>query len=149
MAVLIVLFVSWVSLRAAGALGVLAFGTWALSARYALVIMFAFTGVSHFTKMKHEMARMVPNAFPHPLAVIYVTGVLELIGAAGLLFTEFRRLAAFCLIALLTAMFPVNIKAARERLKLGGREATALWLRTPMQLFFMGLLGWSAARFQV
>lgn len=145
MAVLIVLLVSGVCCRVAGALGIFGLATWATSARYALAVMFVFTGISHFTKMKHEMARMVPSASPHPLAVIYATGVLELMGAAGLLLPNLRRVAAFCLIALLVGMFPANIKAAREKLKLGGREATALWLRTPMQLLFIGLLWWSAA----
>lgn len=144
MTVLIVLVVSWLCFRAVGALGVSGLATWALAARYALVVMFVFTGISHFTKMKHDMARMVPSAFPYPLTVIYVTGVLELLGAAGLLLPESRKIAAVCLIALLLAMFPANIKAAQEKLKVGGREATALWLRTPMQLLFIGLLWWSA-----
>lgn len=146
MAILIVLFVSWLCFRAAGALGVSGLATSVSSARYALAVMFVFTGISHFSRMKHDMARIVPRAFPHPLAVIYVTGVLELMGAAGLLLTNFRRVAAYCLMALLIAMFPANIKAARERLKLGGREASALWLRAPMQVLFIGLLWWSAAR---
>jgi uncharacterized membrane protein len=147
MVVLIVLAVSWLCFRAAGVLGVAVLGTWALSARYALVVMFVFTGISHFTKMKHDMVRMVPSAFPRPLTMIYITGILELLGAVGLLVPEFRKAAAFCLIALLLAMFPANIRAAREKLKVGGREATALWLRAPMQLLFIGLLWWSTARF--
>lgn len=147
MLVLIVLVVSWLSFRALGALGASHLATWALSARYALVVMFVFTGISHFAKMKYDLARMVPNAFRRPLTIIYITGVLELLGAVGLLLPEFRKIAAFCLIALLLAIFPANIKAARRKLKVGGREATALWLRAPMQLLFIGLLWWSAARF--
>jgi hypothetical protein len=52
--------------------------------------MFLFTGLAHFTKMKHELARMVPDVFPRPLLVIYATGVLEFLGAAGLLLPRFR-----------------------------------------------------------
>jgi uncharacterized membrane protein len=146
MTVLIVLFASWLGFRALGALGVRALAAWSASARYALSVMFLFTGLAHFTKMKHELARMVPDVFPRPLLVIYATGVLEFVGAAGLLLPKFRAAASFCLIVLLIAMFPANVKAARDRLTLRGKPATALWLRAPMQLLFTGLLWWSAAK---
>ena len=55
---------------------------------------------------EHDLARMVPRAFPRPQLVIYVTGVLEFLGATGLLLPRFRQAAAFCLIVLLMAMFP-------------------------------------------
>jgi len=145
MTVLIVLFASWLGFRALGALGVEAFAGWAHSAHYALAVMFLFTGLAHFTKMKRDLARMVPGVFPRPLLVIYVTGVLEFFGAAGLLLPNFRRAAAFCLMGLLIAMFPANVKAARDRLTLRGKPATALWLRAPMQMLFIGLLWWSTA----
>ena len=144
MAVLIVLLTSWLGFRAAGALGVSAFAAWSSSARYALAVMFVFTGIAHFTPTRRDLARMVPGIFPRPLLVIYITGVLELLGAAGLVFLRFRVAAAYCLIVLLIAMFPANLKAAREGLILRGKPATALPLRLPMQLLFIGLLWWSA-----
>jgi len=143
MAVLIVLFTSWLVLRGLGAVGVSALATWRDSAHYALAVMFAFTGIAHFNKMKHDLARMVPRIFPHPLLIIYLTGVLEFLGAAGLLLHRFRSLAGNCLIALLIAMFPANVRAATEKMTLRGKPATALWLRLPMQLLFIGLLCWS------
>lgn len=106
MTVLVVLFASWLVFRAVGALGVPALAPWSRSARYALAVMFLFTVLAHFTKMKHDLARMVPRAFPRPQLVIYVTGVLEFLGATGLLLPRFRQAAAFCLIVLLMAMFP-------------------------------------------
>lgn len=149
MAVLIVLFGSWLLLRGVGALGVSALATWRGSASYALAAMFIFTGIAHFNKMKHDLAAMVPRAIPAPLTVIYITGVLEFLGALGLLLPQFRMYAAWGLVALLVAMFPANVKAAREHLKLRGREATPLWLRSPMQLLFVGLLLWSSALPQI
>lgn len=143
MAVLIVLFGAWIALRAAGAFGVHALDGWAASAPFALGAMFLFTGIAHFNKMKYDRARMVPSAFPQPLMVIYATGVLEWLGAVGLALPATRRAAALGLILLLIALFPANVKAAREDLTLGGRRATPLWLRLPMQLLFIGLLWWS------
>jgi uncharacterized membrane protein len=144
MAVVGVLFVSWVTFRGMGALGVAVFSSWQASARYALAIMFLFTGSFHFDSMKHDLARMVPDIFPQPLSVVYATGVLEILGGAGLLFPQFHRAAAFCLIALLVAMFPANVKGALEQITVRGHKAIALWLRTPMQILFIGLLWWSA-----
>jgi uncharacterized membrane protein len=75
MAVLIVLLASWLIFRGMGALGIAAFAGWEDSARFALSVMFVFTGVSHFTKMKHDMVRMVPSVFPHPMGMVYFTGI--------------------------------------------------------------------------
>jgi hypothetical protein len=37
-------------------------------------------------------------------------------------------------------MFPANVRAAREHLKIGGAPATPLLLRTLLQLVFVGAL---------
>ncbi len=106
MAVLIVLFGSWLVFRGIGALGVGALATWQDSARYALALMFVFTGIAHFNRMKHDLVRMVPAIFRRPMLLIYLTGVLEFIGAVGLLLARFRSLAGLFLIALLIGDVP-------------------------------------------
>ena len=120
-----------------------ALASWQDSARYALVVMFIFTATAHFNKMKHHLARMIPAYFPRPLLLVYVTGVLELLGAAGLVLPQFRRLAGICLIALLVGMFMANVNAAQKGVTLRGKPPTPLWLRAPMQVFFVVLLWWS------
>jgi uncharacterized membrane protein len=119
-----------------------ALATWQSSAAYALAVMFVMTGSAHFTGMRHDLERMVPSAFPHPHWIIYATGALERLGAAGMLLPV-RGLVGACLIVLLIAMFPANITAAREGLSLRGKPTTALWLRVPMQIFFIGLIWWA------
>ncbi|MGC2182061.1 MAG: DoxX family protein [Terriglobales bacterium] len=143
MVVLIVLFTSWLVFRGAGALGVGTLATWRGSAVYALALMFVFTGIAHFNKMKHDLVRMVPAMFPRPMLLIYFTGVLEFMGAVGLLLPRFRALAGICLIALLIAMFPANVNAAFKKTTLAGKPATPLLLRAPMQALFIALLWWS------
>lgn len=145
MAVLIVLFGSWLILRAIGALGVSRFVHWHDSAAYALAVMFIFTGTAHFNKMKHDLARMIPSIFPQPLFIVYVTGILEFLGAAGLLLPATRPLAGICLIALLCGMFVANVNAAVKGMKLRGKPVTGLWLRTPMQILFIALLWWASS----
>jgi uncharacterized membrane protein len=133
MLVLIVLLAAWLVFRAIGAAGVHVFASWQHSALYALAVMFVFTATAHFNKMKHDLAQMIPSSFPRPLLIVYITGVLELLGAAGLVLPQFRRLAGICLIALLVGMF----------ITLRGKPPTPLWLRAPMQILFIALLWWS------
>jgi uncharacterized membrane protein len=146
MAVLIVLFSSWIVFRILGALGVHALAGWAPSAACALAVMFVFTGIAHFTVTRRDLVRMVPEMFPQPMLLVYLTGVLELLGAVGLLVPSARPSSAFGLMLLLVFLFPANIHAARHRLTLRGRPATPLALRLPMQLLFIGLLWWSSVR---
>ena len=146
MAVLIVLLVAWLIFRGVGALGVAAFATWQDTACYALATMFVFTAIAHFNRMKYDLARMIPPFFPQPLRIVYITGVLELLGAAGLLLPRFRPLAGVCLIALLIGMFVANVHAAQKGITLRGKPPTPLWLRTPLQVLFIALLWWSTRR---
>ena len=146
MAALIVLFASWLVFRGLGALGIAALARFHDSARFALATMFVFTGFAHFTKTKYELARMVPSVFPYPMGMVYFTGICEWLGAIGLLVMNTREAAAMALIVMLVALFPANIRAVREGLTVGGRPATQLWLRAPMQIFFIGLLWWSGVK---
>jgi uncharacterized membrane protein len=143
MLVLILLLASWLILRGIGAAGVHALASWQDSARYALVVMFVFTATAHFNRMKHDLVRMIPAYFPRPLLIVYITGVFELLGAAGLMLPQFRRLAGICLIVLLLGMFVANVNAAQKGVTLRDKPATPLWLRTPMQVLFLALLWWS------
>jgi uncharacterized membrane protein len=143
MIVVIVLIASLLLFRAAGALGVEALASWVASTRWALAVMFLFTGVAHFTRARHGMARMVPRVCGNAMAMVYFTGVCEIAGAVGILLAQTRMLAGIGLISLLVAMFPANVKAAREKLNVAGRPATPLVPRTVIQIVFIGLVWWS------
>lgn len=144
MAVLLILVVSCFIFRALGYAGIAAFATWQASARDALSLMLVFTGVSHFTSMKEDFVRMMPPSIPWPRAMVHFTGVCEIAGAVGLLLPEFRRTAAYALIAFFMAILPANIHAARAGITLRGKPATNLWLRIPMQALFIAIAFWAS-----
>ena len=144
MMVLFVLLISLLLCRAIGALGVAALGTWAGATRYALATMLVFTATAHFTKMKSDLVRMMPEWIPQPMALIYFTGLCEIAGAIGLLLPGVRRAAGIALIAFFIVVFPANVKAARSGVGLGGKRPTPLWLRASMQVLFIALTWWSA-----
>ncbi len=141
-----VLVVSLLLFRAAGALGVATLASWVASTRWALAVMFLFTGIAHFTRARHEMARMIPSTFGNAMAIVYFTGACEIAGAIGILIPQTRMLAGICFILFLIAVFPANVKAAREKLKVAGRPATPLVPRTATQFVFIVLIWWSTLR---
>lgn len=144
MAPLIVLLLGTLLLRLAGRLGVRTLDSWRDAARAALAIMFLFTASAHFTPMKHDLAAMIPAPFTGSLPIIYVTGLLEIAGAIGILFPRTRRLAGIGLVLLMLALFPGNVSAARRRVTLRGKPPTPLVLRAPLQLLFIAAVWWTA-----
>jgi len=137
MQVLSVLFGSLFLFRLLGAAGGSQFTNWEVCARFALATMFVFTAVSHFAPMRKDLIAMVPPSFPRPDLIVFVTGLLELAGAIGLLFASTRFWAACGLILLMLVMLPANISAARRGIKLRGKSPTPLWIRVPMQALFI------------
>ena len=144
MIVLFVLLISLLLYRAIGAMGVGALATWAGATRYALATMLLFTASAHFTKMKNDLVRMMPDWIPQPMALIYFTGLCEIAGAIGLLLPGMRRAAGIALIVFFILVFPANVKAARTGIAVGSKRPTPFWLRTSMQTLFIALTWWSA-----
>jgi uncharacterized membrane protein len=88
--------------------------TWPVAIAAGLALMFTMTGLAHFAPgMRRDMIAIVPPRLPHPGRLVTVTGMLELVGAAGLLYPPTRVAAAICLFVLMLAMFPANVYAAR------------------------------------
>jgi len=84
----------------------------------------------------------MPVSLPAPALLVSATGVLEFVGAIGLLVPRVVTAAASALIALLVAMCPANVHAAREGLVIAGRRAMPLVWRVPLQLFWIAALWW-------
>ena len=137
MAPLLVLVVVTVALRAAGSAGVHRLRSWPVALRGGLAAMFVVTGMSHFVGMREDLISMVPPAMPEPGLLVTITGVLELAGAAGLLWRPTLPWAAGGLAALLVVMFPANVYAALAGLTIGGSPAMALLPRTLLQVVFL------------
>jgi uncharacterized membrane protein len=108
-----------------------------MSLRGGLAAMFFLTGASHFTSMRADFIAIIPPALPYPDLLVTVSGALELLGAAGLLYRSTVPWAAAGLALLLVAIFPANVYAALAGLTLSGGPATALLPRTLLQLVFI------------
>lgn len=107
-------------------------------------LWFALGGVAHFVATEAEM-RIVPPYIPWPRAAVLVSGVFELLGAAGLLWHPTRRAAGFGLFALTLAVTPAHIYMLQRPDLFASVPYWALVLRLPIQLALLALILWSTA----
>jgi uncharacterized membrane protein len=114
MAVFLALILGSLVARIVGWLGVDYVDDWPAAIAVGLAVMFVMTGVAHFApSMRRDMIAIVPPGMPAPALLVTLTGGLELLGAAGLLYPPTRVAAAVCLFLLMVVMFPANVYAAR------------------------------------
>ncbi|WP_305989482.1 DoxX family protein [Roseibium sp. MMSF_3544] len=71
-----------------------------LAARLLFTSLFFLSGVTHFTNVPYYVALM-PEMVPYPVFLIYVSGAVELAGAAMILFNWHPRLGGWLLVAFL------------------------------------------------
>jgi uncharacterized membrane protein len=99
-----------------------------------LVGIFAVSGVLHLAR-PGTYEPLMPAVVPRHREVIYLSGVAELLCAAGLLNPRTRRLAGYVSAALLVVVFPGNLKMADDaRRSRSTRFKTIAYARLPMQL---------------
>ena len=103
---------------------------------------YVVVGVLHFS---HEafFVRMMPEFLPWPVALVWVSGVFEILGGLGLLIPRTRRLASWGILALLVAVFPANLHMwlhAHEFADIG--TPTDFAIRLPMQAVLAAIAYW-------
>ncbi|MCB9236069.1 MAG: hypothetical protein H6581_30760 [Bacteroidia bacterium] len=114
----------------------------------AMAVMLSFTAVSHFVFVK-GMAAMIPGFIPFKNALVYLTGGLEFVLAAGLLFPSLRFATGWATILFFLLILPANIQAAVDKVNLqtganDGPGLSYLWFRIPLQVLFIAWVFLSA-----
>ena len=110
-----------------------------------LALFFFFAGIMHFVKVESFTA-IVPPLLPFPKMIVWVTGVMEMIFAIGLLLPKYRKLSGFWLAPFLLAVLPANIYMAMYDIPMGDSVAspTALWVRVALQFPLIALILWAS-----
>lgn len=106
------------------------------NSRPLLALFFVCTGVMHFIK-PNTFIEITPKFLPKRRELVYVSGVLEILGGLGLLFPLTRRVAAKGLSTLLYAVLPANINMAVKKIDFGYIPHWLLWARLPLQFLLV------------
>lgn len=119
-------------------------GTGQLIGLAIVFLWFFIGGIAHFVATDLE-ATIVPPYIPWPVAAVLVSGVFELLGAAGMLVQSLRRAAGIGLFLLTLAVTPAHIYMLQQP-ELFNVPLWALWLRLPVQVALLALIVWSTWR---
>ena len=103
--------------------------------RLLLAILFVSAGILHLVQPSRFLV-IVPPTLPAPAALVFISGIFEMLGGIGLLMPRARLIAGWGLILLLICVFPANVQMLvnyRAQGVVWWGEAL-LWARLPFQL---------------
>ena len=111
---------------------------------FGMGLFFMGIGIHHFIDPTPYLAIMPPY-LPAPPLLVQVSGFFEILGGVGLCITRTRTFAAWGLIALLIAVFPVHIHMLVNDVYLPDmpRERWLLWARMPVQFVLAAAVMWT------
>ena len=115
---------------------------WQRVALWFVIFWFLFGGIAHFAFTDLE-ARIVPPQIPNAPDVVLATGILELVGAFGLLLPWTRRVAGWGLFLLTLAVTPANVYMLHIHDQFD-IPVWLLWLRLPLQVVLLWLIVWGS-----
>ena len=114
---------------------------------YVMSFMYVLIGIRHFTSPQYFLD-IVPPQLPFKLFLVYLTGLIEVVGGAAILAPKTRKAGAYLLIFLLVSVFPANIYlyvSETPQSLLGISEADAL-IRMPFQIPLILLAYWHSKK---
>jgi uncharacterized membrane protein len=113
----------------------------AVSGTIGMSAMLLFTAIGHFA-FANGMSMMLPEFISFKTEIIFLTGIIEIAAAIGLLIPNFRITTGWLLIAFFILILPANIYAANNHLDyqrgtFDGNGPAYLWFRIPLQILFI------------
>ena len=104
-------------------------------------LFYIMAGTNHFINPDWYV-RIVPPILPFKTAIVYISGILEIILGTLLIFPKTRFIASWGLILLLVAVYPANIYVALTNGEVMDTTPLIAWGRLPFQFVFIGLAYW-------
>jgi uncharacterized membrane protein len=101
-------------------------------------------GITHFVAAD-AFAQIVPPQLPWPYALVWISGIFEILLGLALIPEPTRRLAGWGLVALYVAVFPANVYMAVANVHLRDMAPlppVLLWGRLPWQAVFIAAALW-------
>lgn len=111
---------------------------------YLMGVSYILVGSLHFVKADFFL-NIMPPYLPFPLALVYLSGAIEILLGSLLMVKKYQTYAAWGLVLLLIAVYPANIylafnEAPQEALQVSAFAAS--WVRLPMQFVLIGIAYW-------
>ena len=106
-----------------------------------MTLFYIMAGTNHFINPDWYV-RIVPPILPFKTAIVYISGILEIILGTLLIFPKRRFIASWGLILLLVAVYPANIYVALTNGEVMDTTPLIAWGRLPFQFVFIGLAYW-------
>lgn len=103
---------------------------------YLMAMMYIVAGLMHFIKPALYM-RIMPRYLPAHKPLVYLSGAVEIILGAGLLFPATKNLAIYGIIVMLFIFLLVHFYMLSSKKAGAGIPKWALILRIPLQFFLM------------
>jgi uncharacterized membrane protein len=113
-----------------------------VGARVGLVaqaLFYVASGINHFWH-QHFYLHIMPDHYSHPLALVELSGVAEILGGTGLLVPAARRFSAVGIAVMLVVFFDVHVFMLRHAERFPEVPAWLLWTRIPLQF---ALIAWA------
>jgi uncharacterized membrane protein len=99
-------------------------------------IIYILAGINHFLMPKFYL-QIMPPYLPYPLALVYLSGVAEMVVGILLIPSRTRKVGAWCTVALLLAIFPANIQMSIDDYSNGGLMFYLSLIRLPFQFLLI------------
>lgn len=109
--------------------------------RILLALVYLVAGIAHI-KSPAGFLQITPAWVPFPEQLVFLTGIAEIAGAAGLLIPRVRYAAGIGLALYAFCVFPANINHAINNIAIDG--ATASWFYHGPRLAFQPVFIWWA-----
>ena len=106
-----------------------------------MTLFYIMAGTNHFINPDWYV-RIVPPILPFKTAIVYISGILEIILGSLLIFPKTRFIAGWGLIILLVAVYPANIYVALTNGEAMDITPLIAWGRLPFQFVLIGLAYW-------
>ena len=112
-----------------------------LAIRWAMIVLYVAAGILHLY-IPAPFLQITPRWVPFPEAVVVLTGIVEMLGAIGLMLHSTRKAAGIGLALYSVCVFPANINHAMQDLT-SADEGLGWWYHAP-RLAVQPVLVWAA-----
>ena len=104
-------------------------------------IFYVIVGIKHFQD-PGWFVQIIPPILQYKYALVYISGLFEVLLGVLLMIPKFQSTAAKGLIILLICVYPANIYLAQTNGAALGISPLIAWGRLPFQFVFIGLAYW-------